>query len=87
MHAYFANIGIFFDNMAHFESWQRLRIIAAVVNEDKVFSRRNKQKKQTHRNSESVSEIVEIDGVEPTTLCLQSRCSSQLSYIPIAFKR
>ena len=25
---------------------------------------------------------VEIDGVEPTTLCLQSRCSSQLSYIP-----
>ena len=26
---------------------------------------------------------VEIDGVEPTTLCLQSRCSSQLSYIPV----
>ena len=87
MHAYFANIGIFFDNMAHFESWQRLRIMAAVVNEDKVFSSRNKQKKQTHRDSESVSEFVEIDGVEPTTLCLQSRCSSQLSYIPIAFKR
>ena len=87
MHAYFANIGIFFDNMAHFESWQRLRIMAAVVNEDKVFTSRNKQKKQTHRNSESVSEFVEIDGVEPTTLCLQSRCSSQLSYIPIAIKR
>lgn len=30
--------------MAHFESWQRLRIMAAVVNEDKVFSNRNKQK-------------------------------------------
>ena len=30
--------------MAHFESWQRLRIIAAVGNEDKVFRRRNKQK-------------------------------------------
>lgn len=30
--------------MAHFESWQRLRIMAAVVNEDKVFSRRNKTK-------------------------------------------
>ena len=73
--------------MAHFESWQRLRIMAAVANEDKVFSSRNKQKKQTHRNSESVSEFVEIDGVEPTTLCLQSRCSSQLSYIPIAFMR
>lgn len=55
MHAYFANIGNFFDNMAHFESWQRLRIMAAVVNADKVLSDRNKQKKQTHRNSESVS--------------------------------
>ena len=73
--------------MAHFESWQWLRIMAAGVNADKMFSSRNKQKKQTHRNSESVSEIVEIDGVEPTTLCLQSRCSSQLSYIPIAFKQ
>ena len=73
--------------MAHFESWQQLRIMAAVVNADKVFTSRNKQKKQTHHNSESVSEFVEIDGVEPTTLCLQSRCSSQLSYIPIAFKR
>ncbi len=27
--------------------------------------------------------FVEIDGFEPTTLCLQSRCSSQLSYTPI----
>ena len=87
MHAYFANIGIFFDNMVHFEFWQRLRIMPAVVKEDKVLSDRNKQKKQTHCNSESVSEFVEIDGVEPTTLCLQSRCSSQLSYIPIAIKR
>ena len=26
--------------------------------------------------------MVEIVGVEPTTLCLQSRCSSQLSYTP-----
>lgn len=30
--------------MAHFESWQRLRIMAAVVNADKVLSDRNKQK-------------------------------------------
>ena len=30
--------------MAHFEFWQRLRIMAAVVNADKVYSRRNKQK-------------------------------------------
>ena len=61
--------------------------MAAVVNEDKVFINWDKTKKQTHRNSESVSEFVEIDGVEPTTLCLQSRYSSQLSYIPIAIKR
>ena len=27
--------------------------------------------------------FVEIVGVEPTTLCLQSRCSSQLSYTPV----
>ncbi len=27
--------------------------------------------------------VVEVDGVEPTTPCLQSRCSSQLSYTPI----
>lgn len=73
--------------MAHFESWQQLRIMVAEVNEDKVLTSRDKTKKQTHCNSESVSEFVEIDGVEPTTLCLQSRCSSQLSYIPIAFKR
>ena len=26
--------------------------------------------------------LVEIVGVEPTTPCLQSRCSSQLSYTP-----
>ena len=38
MHAYFANIGIFFDNMVHFEFWQRLRIMAAVGNADKVLS-------------------------------------------------
>jgi hypothetical protein len=25
---------------------------------------------------------VETMGLEPTTLCLQSRCSSQLSYVP-----
>ena len=29
--------------------------------------------------------VVEIVGVEPTTLCLQSRCSSQLSYTPVLF--
>ena len=44
MHAYFANIGIFFDNMVHFEFWQRLRIMAAVVNADKVFTSWDKTK-------------------------------------------
>ena len=28
------------------------------------------------------SELVETMGIEPTTPCLQSRCSSQLSYVP-----
>ena len=32
------------------------------------------------------SMVVEIVGVEPTTPCLQSRCSSQLSYTPRKFK-
>ena len=26
--------------------------------------------------------MVEVNGFEPMTLCLQSRCSSQLSYTP-----
>ncbi len=29
-----------------------------------------------------VRDTVEMMGLEPTTPCLQSRCSSQLSYIP-----
>ena len=29
-----------------------------------------------------IGPLVEIVGVEPTTPCLQSRCSSQLSYTP-----
>lgn len=45
MHAYFANIGIFFDNMVHFEFWQRLRIMAAAGNADKVFTLWDKTKK------------------------------------------
>ena len=27
--------------------------------------------------------MVELMGIEPTTPCLQSRCSSQLSYSPV----
>jgi hypothetical protein len=30
-------------------------------------------------------DIVEVMGLEPTTPCLQSRCSSQLSYTPVEF--
>ncbi len=30
---------------------------------------------------------VETMGFEPTTPCLQSRCSSQLSYVPVAALR
>lgn len=28
-------------------------------------------------------DMVEVDGFEPTTLCVQSRCSTRLSYTPI----
>ena len=28
-------------------------------------------------------DVVETMGIEPTTPCLQSRCSSQLSYVPV----
>ena len=34
------------------------------------------------RSNLSIEPLVEIVGVEPTTPCLQSRCSSQLSYTP-----
>ena len=32
--------------------------------------------------SSNFEKIVEAMGLEPTTSCLQSRCSSQLSYAP-----
>ncbi len=40
-----------------------------------------KRDEKTYAISHS-SLLVEIDGFEPTTPCLQSRCSSQLSYTP-----
>jgi hypothetical protein len=30
-----------------------------------------------------LADLVETMGLEPTTSCLQSRCSSQLSYVPV----
>ena len=45
--------------------------------------------RQVHTKKEfsiSTELFVEIVGVEPTTPCLQSRCSSQLSYTPRIFK-
>ena len=44
-------------------------------------TQKSRMKKSTSENQSA--SLVEIDGVEPTTLCLQSRCSSQLSYIPV----
>ena len=35
----------------------------------------------------SLVNVVETMGLEPTTPCLQSRCSSQLSYVPRAGAR
>ena len=42
-------------------------------------------KRKTHSEVSLSGLLVEIVGVEPTTLCLQSRCSSQLSYTPVSF--
>ena len=36
------------------------------------------------RGTRSTPLVVETMGLEPTTPCLQSRCSSQLSYVPEA---
>jgi hypothetical protein len=33
-------------------------------------------------NVKALQTLVETMGIEPTTPCLQSRCSSQLSYVP-----
>ncbi len=41
------------------------------------------EKRKTHSEVFLSGLLVEIVGVEPTTLCLQSRCSSQLSYTPV----
>ena len=40
-------------------------------------------KRKTHSEVSLSGLLVEIVGVEPTTPCLQSRCSSQLSYTPV----
>ena len=45
----------------------------------------NPIKRETHSESSLSGLVVEIVGVEPTTPCLQSRCSSQLSYTPVWF--
>ena len=42
-------------------------------------------KRKTHSEVSLSGLMVEIVGVEPTTPCLQSRCSSQLSYTPVLF--
>ena len=49
------------------------------------WSYENPNKKKTHSELILNGLLVEIVGVEPTTLCLQSRCSSQLSYTPFLF--
>ena len=42
----------------------------------------SRYEKSLSRCLERLFRLVEIVGVEPTTPCLQSRCSSQLSYTP-----
>ena len=47
---------------------------------------KNKGENIKKRPDQKIRSEVEIVGVEPTTPCLQSRCSSQLSYTPRIFK-
>ena len=49
---------------------------------DKMWVHFTPPKRKTHSEVSLNGLVVEIVGVEPTTLCLQSRCSSQLSYTP-----
>ncbi len=39
------------------------------------------------RRTAAMTMVVETMGLEPTTPCLQSRCSSQLSYVPVVGAR
>jgi len=41
-----------------------------------------RRRSQTNRNAVTSNFAVETMGLEPTTPCLQSRCSRQLSYVP-----
>ena len=43
---------------------------------------RNADEQRTHATRKPAPVVVETMGLEPTTPCLQSRCSSQLSYVP-----
>ena len=51
---------------------------------DKMWVHFTPPKRKTHSEVSLNGLVVEIVGVEPTTLCLQSRCSSQLSYTPLS---
>ena len=43
------------------------------------------KKNVIQKTGEPGNQLVEVNGVEPMTPCLQSRCSSQLSYTPKEF--
>ena len=43
---------------------------------------RSRGRSDVIRTVSALVDPVETMGLEPTTLCLQSRCSSQLSYVP-----
>ena len=60
----------FFSEVGTFKMWVQCGYILTLA------------KRKTHSEVPLSGLVVEIVGVEPTTLCLQSRCSSQLSYTP-----
>ena len=55
-----------------------------MVSQQEKRSRKTTADGYIEKKSPTIVELlVEIVGVEPTTPCLQSRCSSQLSYTPM----
>src|SRR5205814_642701 len=57
-------------------------LIDAIQTDNKPHSASTHTNAISSRRSSSELLLVETMGLEPTTPCLQSRCSSQLSYVP-----
>ena len=63
-----------------------LRLRLAVESKNQAALRTTTTKFRRATETPTYQGFVETMGLEPTTLCLQSRCSSQLSYVPEAHR-